>query len=106
MVDSIDITSVANRLNEEFVGLIEERTELRAQIQKLSARAEEIERKIAGIQRTLQGLSLYSSAQEVPTELTKKTVITFGEIVANMQRIAGERLEVDGPDVPKTLRAG
>ena len=103
MVDNIDISSVMNKLSAEFDVLIDEREEIRAKTAKLNARAEEIERKLSGIQQTLQGLSLYSTAQETPTELTKKTTNSMAQILEGMRNAMGRTFEIAGPDVPKTL---
>jgi hypothetical protein len=103
MVENIDISSVASKLSAEFDALIDEREEIRANTAKLAARAEEIERKLTGIQQTLQGLSLYSNAQEAPTELTKKTTINISEMGEAMKLAIGAAFQVSGPEVPKTL---
>lgn len=102
MVANADITSVASDLSAEFDALIDEREEIRARTATLNARAEEIDRKMKGIQQALEGMSLYLTAQKAPTELTKKTTIGIGEIIANMSRVMGA-FKVAGPDVPKTL---
>ena len=103
MVENIDINSVAANLSAEFDALIDERQEIRAKSAKLNARAEEIERKLSGIQQTLQGLSLYSTAQESPTELTKKTTTSIADMIENMRSALAMNFSVAGPDVPKTL---
>lgn len=103
MVENIDISSVAGKLSAEFDALIDEREEIRAKTATLTARAEEIERKLRGIQQTLQGLSLYSNAQEAPTELTKKTTIDISKMVESMQDVMGAPFRMAGPDVAKTL---
>lgn len=101
MVENIDIDSVVKELSAEFDALIDERQEIRAKTEKLQVRADEIERKLTGIQKTLQGLTLYATAQEAPTELTKKTTLNLGRITTNMKAAFG--LEIPGPDVRKTL---
>lgn len=104
MVENIDISSVVKKLSEEFDALIDERQEVRTKSEKLKARADEIDRKLSGIQQTLQGLALYSTAQEAPTELMKKTTLSINEMVENMRRFtAGRGLEMTGPNVRKTL---
>jgi hypothetical protein len=55
MVENIDIDSVVKELSAEFDALIDERQEIRAKTEKLQVRADEIERKLTGIQKTLQG---------------------------------------------------
>lgn len=103
MVDNIDISSVAAKLSGEFDALIDERQEIRVKSAKLNARAEEIDRKLSGIQQTLQGLSLYSTAQDPPTELTKKTTTTIAEMIGHMRNAMDMTFAVAGPDVPKSL---
>ena len=103
MVENIDIEAVAKNLSAEFDALIDERQEIRAKTDRLKERAEEIDRKLAGIQKTLQGLMLYTSAQEAPTELTKKTTLNVAEVMKNMERVFDRGLQVSGPDVQKTL---
>jgi hypothetical protein len=105
MVENVDLTSMVKRLSAEFDALIGEREEVRTTSDKLKARAEEIERKLKGIQTTLQGLMLYTTAQEVPTELMRKTTISMAEAMKKMKS-AGEiiaEMEIPGPDVKKTL---
>jgi len=105
MIENMDFTAMVKKLSAEFDALIGEREEIRAQSEKLKARAEEIERKLKGIQTTLQGLTLYTSSQEVPTELMKKTTTTVAEAMKRMKS-AGEiaaEMEIPGPDVKKTL---
>ena len=100
MVRNVDIPSVANKLTAEFDTLIEERTELHSQIAKLQTRANEIDRKLSGIQQTLQGLSLYVTSQETPTKLTKK----FGSEYASIgEQMAQTLALLAGGEVPKTL---
>jgi hypothetical protein len=101
MVENIDINGVVGKLSEEFDALIDEREEVRAKSATLKARADEIDRKIAGIQKTLQGLTLYTTAQETPTELTKKTTQSLAEVMGKMQSF--DHLLMAGPDVRKTL---
>src|SRR5664280_1918448 len=98
MVENIDISSVAGKLSAEFDTLIDEREEIRAKTAKLTARAEEIDRKLSGIQQTLQGLSLYSTAQEAPTELTKKTLLNLQSIAEQMSRSFAQ---IGATDTPK-----
>lgn len=105
MVENIDIDAVVERLSAEFDALIDERQEVRDRSIKLKARADEIERKLQGIQTTLQGLTLYANAQDAPTELMKKTTMTLGEHIAKMKSI-GEMVfegKIEGPTVKKTL---
>jgi hypothetical protein len=101
MAENVDIDGVVKKLTAEFDALIDERGEVRAKIGALQARADEIERKLSGIQKTLQGLTLYTNAQEVPTGLMKKTTLDLGDITAKMDRVFG--LRIPGPDVNKTL---
>ena len=103
MVDSIDIEPVIDKLNTEFDVLFEEREEIRVKSDQLRKRAEEIDRKLEAIQQTLQGLSLYATAQEAPTELTKKTTLNIMEMMNRMQSVMSSNLVVAGPDVQKTL---
>ncbi len=101
MVENIDIAAVVKKLTAEFDELIDEREDLRAKDAKLKTRLDEIERKLGGIQKTLQGLSLYTKAQEAPTELMKKTTISLANVLDNMQ--SRMRFELPGMDVKKTL---
>jgi cob(I)alamin adenosyltransferase len=103
MVDSIDISAVVAKLTTEFDELIDERREVRGEIAKLTARAEEVERKLQGIQQTLQGLCLYSKAQDPPTELTKKTASSIEVMIESMKNSLGVPLLFGGGEVPKTL---
>src|SRR5208282_3861466 len=93
------------RLSAEFDALIGEREEVRATSEKLKARAEEIERKLKGIQTTLQGFMLYTTAQEIPTELMRKTTISMAEAMKRMKSVGeiAADMEIPGPDVKKTL---
>jgi len=101
MVENIDIDVVVKKLSAEFDALIDERQEIRIQTDKLKVRADEIERKLSGIQTTLQGLTLYASAQEAPTSLTKKTTVNLHDTMARMRSLFD--YQVAGPDVRKTL---
>lgn len=101
MVENIDINGVVKKFSDEFDSLIEEREDIRTKTAALKARADEIERKIAGIQKALQGFMLYTKAQEAPTQVTKKTTQTLEEVFAKMQSF--ERMVVAGADVRKTL---
>jgi hypothetical protein len=102
MVEEIDIDPIIDRLQVEFSSLIEEREENRIQLGALQKRADEIERKLKGIEKTLQGFSLYSSAQTEPTALLKKTTRSLAEMLAGMQG-ALTGISIAGPEVPKTL---
>jgi hypothetical protein len=102
MVENVDINAVVKKLSEEFDALIDERQEIRTKSEKLKKRADEIDRKLGGIQKTIQGLSLYTTAQETPTELTKKTTKTLNEMMGNMRSV-WDALLVPGTDVRKTL---
>ncbi len=102
MVENIDINVVVKKLSAEFDALIDERQEVRSKSEKLKARADEIDRKLSGIQKTLQGLTLYVTAQEAPTELTKKTTTNLQEIMGRAESLMS-RMQVAGPDVKKTL---
>jgi hypothetical protein len=101
MVENIDINGVVKKFSSEFDALIEEREEVRTQVATLKARAEEIDRKIAGIQKALQGFMLYTKAQEAPTEVMKKTTQTLAEVMAKMESF--DRMVIAGADVRKTL---
>ena len=102
MVRNVDLSGVANKLTQEFDTLIEEREKVRGELAKLQARADEIERKLSGIQQTLQGLSLYVTAQETPTGLTKKNALAeIGGRMASL--INASHLALSSSDVPKTL---
>jgi hypothetical protein len=105
MVENIDFTTMVKRLSAEFDALIGEREEVRTTSEKLKARAEEIERKLKGIQTTLQGFMLYTTAQEVPTELMRKTTISMAEAMKKMRSVGEiiEEMQIAGPDVKKTL---
>src|SRR5690242_9469484 len=106
MVENIDIDAVVKTLTAEFDTLIDERREIHEKSARLKARADEIERKLSGIQKTLQGLTLYTSAQEAPTELMKKTTMSITEVMRDMERIFDKRVfgsQIAGPDVQKTL---
>ncbi|MFZ0803712.1 MAG: hypothetical protein WAN70_16220, partial [Terriglobales bacterium] len=87
MVENIDINVVVKKLSAEFDALIDERQEVRSKSEKLKARADEIDRKLSGIQKTLQGLTLYVTAQEAPTELTKKTTTNLQEIMGRAESL-------------------
>jgi len=101
MVDNIDITAVTKKLNAEFEQLIDERTKIRDESAKLKARADEIDRKLAGIQTTLKGLLLYVNAQETPAALTKTVPVDLERVIGKM----GDRMKFLLPtvDVRKTL---
>ncbi len=86
MVKNIEFSSIVSKLSDEFDALIDERQDIRDKTTKLNARAEEIERKLQAIQQTLQGLALYGTAQETPTEVTKKTLIDLQSIAEQMSR--------------------
>jgi paraquat-inducible protein B len=101
MVDNIDVNALVKKLSADFDALIDERQELRVKSDKLKKRLDEIDRKLKGIQTTLQGLTLYTNAQDAPTELTKKTTQSLAEIASKMNVF--ERMQVAGPDVKKTL---
>jgi len=104
VVEKIDIVAVVRKLSAEFDALIDERQEVRAKSEKLKARAEEIDRKLNGIQKTLQGLTLYTTAQEVPTELMRKTNMSIADALQKMKRAFDvSEILVAGPDVKKTL---
>jgi len=104
MVENIDIAAMVKKLSEEFDALIDERQEVRAKSEKLKAGAEEIDRKLSGIQKTLQGLTLYTTAQEVPTELMRKTTMSMAETLKKMKSVFDVGgMQVAGPDVKKTL---
>jgi len=100
MVENIDIDAVVKKLSAEFDALIDERQEVRSKSEKLKVRADEIDRKLNGIQKTLQGLTLYVSAQEAPTELMKKTTVSIAEVMGRMSLFD---YQVAGPEVRKTL---
>lgn len=102
MVENVDFSAMVKSLSAEFDALIDERQEVHAKSERLKARADEIERKLKGIQTTLQGLTLYTTAQEVPTELMKKTTMSMAEAMKKMKS-AFDVLQIDGPDVRKTL---
>jgi len=104
MVENIDIAAVVKKLSAEFDALIDERQEVRAKSEQLKTRADEIDRKLSGIQKTLQGLTLYTTAQEVPTELMKKTTMSMAEALKKMKTVFDVTgYQVAGPDVKKTL---
>src|ERR1035437_4459207 len=103
MVETIDIAAVVKKLSAEFDALIDERQEVRTKSEKLKARADEIDRKLSGIQKTLQGLTLYTTAQEVPTELMKKTTMSMAEAMKKMKNVFDVDIQIAGPDVRKTL---
>ncbi len=101
MVENIDINGVAKKLNKEFDELIDERTKIRSEMTSLTVRADEIDRKLNGIQKTLQGLSLYSNAQETPTELTKKVPVDLEGMLGGMN--GRMKMFLPTTDVRKTL---
>jgi hypothetical protein len=105
MVENVDLTAMVKKLSAEFDALIGEREEVRTTSETLRARAEEIERKLKGIQTTLQGLMLYTTAQEVPTELMRKTTMSMAEAMKKMRSVGEimEEMQVAGPDVKKTM---
>jgi hypothetical protein len=103
MVDNIDINAVVKKFSEDFDVLIDERQDIREKTAKLKARADEIDRKLKGIQTALQGLTLYNNAQEAPTELTKKTTTSMAEVMKKMTSAAVGDYQIAGPDVRKTL---
>jgi hypothetical protein len=103
MAKNVDITSVAKQLNAEFDELIDEREKVRAELAKLQARAGEIDRKLSGLQQSIQGFAKYFTAQEEPTSLTKKTTTSLAHISDHMARLFSGSLEVEGPVVAKTL---
>jgi hypothetical protein len=104
MVENIDFSAVVRNLSAEFDALIDERQEVRAKSEQLKARADEIERKLKGIQTTLQGLTLYTTAQEVPTELMKKTTMSMAEAMRKAKSFLDvSDVQVAGPEVRKTL---
>jgi ABC-type transporter Mla subunit MlaD len=100
MVKNIEFSAIVSELSEEFDALIDERQDIREKTAKLNSRAEEIDRKLQAIQQTLQGLSLYSTAQEAPTELTKKTLLNLQSIAEQMSRSFAQ---IGATDTPKTL---
>jgi ABC-type transporter Mla subunit MlaD len=102
MVENVDLTGIIERLSAEFDALIDERQKVRAQAQQLQQRAAEIDRKINGIQQTLQGFSLYSNAQETPTELTRKVQKSLAEAINEMSQRMSHIAAVTS-EVPKTL---
>jgi hypothetical protein len=101
MVENIDMDAVVKKLTADFDALIDEREEIRIKSEKLEARADEVDRKIDGIQKTLQGLTLYLTAQDAPTELTKQTTISLHDIIKKISNFDNPR--VAGPHVQKTL---
>ena len=105
MVENVDFSAMVKSLSAEFDALIDERQQVRAESEMLKDRADEIERKLKGIQTTLQGLMLYTTAQEVPTELMKKTTMSMAEAMKRVKSVSEMVLEtqVAGPDVKKTL---
>jgi hypothetical protein len=105
MVENIDIAGMVRKWGDEFDALIDERQKVRAQLEKLKAKGEEIDRKLKGIQTTLQGLTLYTTSQEVPTELMKKTTTTIAEAMKRIRSVGeiAAEMEIAGPDVKKTL---
>jgi hypothetical protein len=103
MVENIDIDSVVKTLTADFDALIDERQEIRIKSDKLKNRAEEIDRRIKAIQTTLQGLTLYATAQEAPTSLMKQTTQTIAEAMKKMDFSVHLETRVAGPDVRKTL---
>jgi hypothetical protein len=103
MVDNIDLNSVIDKLSAEFDVLIEERREVLTKSEALKKRSEEIDRKLKGIQQTLQGLSLYSTSQDAPTELTQHTTRNLMDVIGGMSKAFSLDFEVPGPDAPKTL---
>src|SRR5580700_5260642 len=105
MVENVDFSAMVTSLSAEFDALIDERQKVRVESERLKARADEIERKLKGIQTTLQGLTLYTTAQEVPTELMRKTTISMAEAMKRMKSVGEMALETEvaGPDVKKTL---
>jgi hypothetical protein len=104
MVENAEIKVVVSQLTSEFDALIDERQDVRSKSEKLKARADEIDRKLEGIQKTLQGLTLYISAQDAPTEVTKQTKVSIAEALQNMRSAfnIGD-MQVAGPNVRKTL---
>jgi hypothetical protein len=103
MVENIDINAVVKRFSEDFDVLIDERQDIREKTAKLKARADEIDRKLQGIQTALQGLTLYNNAQDAPTELTKRTTISLSEVMKKMASVSIGELAIPGADVRKTL---
>src|ERR1700677_3330400 len=101
MLENTEFSGVVDTLTKEFDALIEERSDIRKKMESLKTRADEIDRKVAGIQKTLQGLSLYANDQEKPTELTKKTTVPIEDLMRKMTGPA--RMVIAGPDPHKTL---
>jgi hypothetical protein len=103
MVEEIDINALVKRFSEDFDALIDERQDIREKTAKLQARADEIDRKLTGIQTALQGLTLYTNAQDAPTQLTKKTSASLSETMKKMASVSLGDLMIPGPDIRKTL---
>jgi hypothetical protein len=103
MLENTEISGVIEKLTKEFDVLIEEREDVRIQTHSLKTRADELDRKIAGIQKTLQGLSLYGNAQEEPPELMKQTLLNLDDMMKKVANAASRTFAVAGPNVRKTL---
>jgi|SRR5579863_1565915 len=98
MVDFEQVQSILKGLMAELDAVVGQREEIRKQEESFKNQGAELDRKIAGLKQSVQGLSLYSTAKNEPPELTK-TDLGFRELMVAAQQIA-----LPGPRVvPKTL---
>ena len=72
----------------EYDALVQQREIVRQQQDALNKQGAELDRKIAGLKQSLQGLSLYSTAKNEPPELTKYKP-GLAEIMASVPSIEG-----------------
>jgi hypothetical protein len=93
MLEEINIPKVLESLMAEYDALCEELATIRQEEEARAKRVQELNRKISALQQTLQGLSLYSNAQETPTEVT----LSIKRILQQVQKGFAE------DDKPRTL---
>jgi hypothetical protein len=101
MLEDVEMNGVLEKLTKEFDALIEERQDIRNKTDALNTRADEIDRKVAGIQKALHGLLLYANAQEEPTEVLKQTVVSLEDVMSKITAVS--KVGFAGPNVKKTL---
>jgi hypothetical protein len=73
MVDDTELQNLMQGLMREHDALLQEREVVRQEEERIKTRREELDRKLTGLKQSLQGLSLYSTARDQPTSLTKET---------------------------------
>ena len=71
MVDPKDVEGLIKGLMAEYDALVSQREVLRQQEATLKKQGEELDRKIAGLKKSLEGLSMYTTARMEPPALTK-----------------------------------